>query len=44
MLVLIKYLFVWVVKDNDIGKGFYGKCGFKEIEEKVEVIGGNIKK
>lgn len=44
VLTPIKHLFAWVAKDNDIGRGFYEKCGFKETEEKVEVIGGNIKK
>ncbi|WP_416297178.1 GNAT family N-acetyltransferase [Paenibacillus illinoisensis] len=44
VLAPIKHLFAWVAKDNDIGKGFYEKCGFKETEEKVEVIGGNTKK
>ncbi|WP_153978084.1 GNAT family N-acetyltransferase [Paenibacillus xylanilyticus] len=43
-LAPIKHLFAWVAKDNDIGKGFYEKCGFKETEEKVEVIGGDTKK
>ncbi|MGG4483648.1 GNAT family N-acetyltransferase [Paenibacillus illinoisensis] len=44
VLAPIKHLFAWVAKDNDIGKGFYEKCGFIETEEKVEVIGGNSKK
>ncbi|MET3942690.1 N-acetylglutamate synthase-like GNAT family acetyltransferase [Paenibacillus sp. PvP094] len=44
VLAPIKHLFAWVAKDNDIGKGFYEKCGFIETEEKVEVIGGNTKK
>lgn len=44
VLAPIKHLFAWVAKDNDIGKGFYEKCGFKETEEKVEVIGGDTKK
>lgn len=44
VLAPIKHLFAWVAKDNDIGRGFYEKCGFKETEEKVELIGGNTKK
>ncbi|MCG7382420.1 GNAT family N-acetyltransferase [Paenibacillus sp. ACRRY] len=44
VLAPIKHLFAWVAKDNDIGRVFYEKCGFKETEEKVEIIGGNTKK
>ncbi|PAF33051.1 GNAT family N-acetyltransferase [Paenibacillus sp. 7516] len=44
VLAPIKHLSAWVAKENDIGRGFYEKCGFKETEEKVELIGGNTKK
>lgn len=39
----IKKLFAWVAKDNHIGRAFYEKKGFKEVEEKVETIDGNSK-
>ncbi|MEF3353906.1 GNAT family N-acetyltransferase [Paenibacillus sp. GYB006] len=39
----IKKMFAWVAKDNHIGRAFYEKRGFKEVEEKVETIDGNSK-
>jgi len=44
VLAPIRQLFAWVAKNNDIGRGFYEKYGFKETEEKVELIEGNTKK
>ncbi|MBD7969280.1 GNAT family N-acetyltransferase [Paenibacillus gallinarum] len=39
----IKKLFAWVAKDNHIGRAFYEKRGFKEVEEMAETIDGNSK-
>lgn len=39
----LKKLFAWVAKENYRGREFYEKNGFKEIEEKIEVIEGQSK-
>lgn len=39
----IKKLFAWVGKDNHIGRTFYEKSGFKEVEEMTETIEGHSK-
>jgi N-acetylglutamate synthase-like GNAT family acetyltransferase len=36
-------LFAWVGKENYIGRAFYEKSGFKEIEEMIETIEGHSK-
>ncbi|MEC0129152.1 GNAT family N-acetyltransferase [Paenibacillus pabuli] len=37
----INKLFAWVGKENHIGRAFYEKSGFKEIEEMTETIEGH---
>lgn len=39
----IKKLFAWVAKENHIGRSFYEKSGFKEVEEMIETIAGQSK-
>lgn len=39
----IKKLFAWVAKENRIGRAFYEKSGFKEVEEMIETIEGQVK-
>lgn len=39
----IKKIFAWVAKDNLIGRAFYEKRGFKEVEEMIETIEGRRK-
>ncbi|WEK56086.1 MAG: GNAT family N-acetyltransferase [Candidatus Cohnella colombiensis] len=34
-------LIAWVEKENDIGRFFYNKCGFKEVEELIEITEGH---
>lgn len=39
----IKKLFAWVAKENYIGRAFYEKSGFNEVEEMSEMIEGQSK-
>ncbi|MGF9697886.1 N-acetyltransferase family protein [Paenibacillus sp. MABNR03] len=39
----IKKIFAWVGKENEIGRSFYEKRGFKEAEEMTESIEGQSK-
>ncbi|MGV2883968.1 GNAT family N-acetyltransferase [Paenibacillus taichungensis] len=39
----INKLFAWVGKENHIGRAFYEKSGFKEIEMMIETIEGHSK-
>ncbi|WP_440117715.1 N-acetyltransferase family protein [Paenibacillus sp. QZ-Y1] len=43
VLAPIKKLFAWVAQENHIGRSFYEKNGFKEVEEKTETIAGQSK-
>ncbi|QOS78505.1 GNAT family N-acetyltransferase [Paenibacillus sp. JNUCC31] len=43
VLKRINKLFAWVGKENQIGRAFYEKSGFKEVEEKIETIEGHSK-